>query len=264
MANKDKVADVAQNTEDKPIEAVATEVVADDAVRDVAVEKTDQESVKVVASDDMVQKSEIEKIVADYLDANLPDLVAAAIPPTPEIAADPDTAERERLAKAEADIENDFAAVTAKEQARAEKERKAAVKARQEAIEGARALFARAETMPAFASLNHALSGVIVLRLLVQNGDSYSPDVIEDIDPVDAELLVGRGVVFKRPLVLGAGLIDEFTINGFDLFAGSDETAPKHAPLKCALVSPVTVGGGKTASFAAGSLLFRIMPSAQE
>jgi hypothetical protein len=276
MAGKDKVVEVAQNTDDKPVDAVETEnavvegatdvtaensgAVPPEGAADVVAEDKEVAPVEAAASDDMVSKSDIEKIVNAYLDANLADLVAAAMP----VQADPDVSEEEALAKAAADMEADRAAVAEKAAAKVEKERKAAIKARQEAVQAADSAFERAETLPAFTDLATALSENAPGRLLASNGVTYSPDLFEGIEPEIIELVEGRGVVLKKAMVLGAGLPDEFTIHSFDLYLVGAGDGPRNAPLKCPLVSPVTVGGGKNASFAAGSLLFQIVPAAAQ
>lgn len=276
MAGKDKVAEVAENTDDKPVEAVETVNAVVEEATDVAAENNGSEllepapvvvaegqetaAVAAAASDDMVSKADIEKIVNAYLDANLADLVAAAMP----VQADPDVAEQERLEAAEREIEAKRESEAKKAAAKAEKERKALVEARQEAIERAQKLFEHGEVMPAFADLDEALTGVTHGRLVASNGDTYSPDVAETFGLDAIEYVVGRGIILKQPLVFGVGLDDEFTIHSFDLFLVSEDGPPSNAPLKCDLVSPVTVGGGKNASFAAGSLLFRIEPAAAQ
>ncbi len=197
----------------------------------------------------------IKTQIAAYLDANLPELVAAAIPEAPEVvaqvAADKAAAaaeKREKQAKADAK-----AAATAE---------KAAIERRAAQIEAAQEEFDAAEGADPFDDLPAAYQALLEGALVVaDNGDTFSVDFREHVDAsTDLDLIEGRGILLRTALLLGEGDYPPFTIQAMNLVAKASEAQP----LRCELVSSVTVGGGARGGFAANSLLFRIVPPISE
>lgn len=198
----------------------------------------------------------IKTQIAAYLDANLPDLVAAAIPEAPEVVAQEVAAQ---AAAAAAEEREKQAKADAKAAAKAEK---AAIERRAAQIEAAQEAFDAAEGADPFDDLPAAYQALLEGALVVaDNGDTFSVDFREHVDAsTDLDLIEGRGILLRTALLLGEGDYPPFTIQAMNLVAKASEAQP----LRCELVSSVTVGGGARGGFAANSLLFRIVPPISE
>lgn len=203
-------------------------------------------------------KAAVEAQVKAFLDANLPDLVAAAMPETPEQKAEREARER---AQARADVE---AAKAAENKARAKEEAdkaKKARKAREAAKKGAAAML-QADNAVAAAQPRNAVDYTKLIDaereyvIFADNGDEYCIDFNIKIDPsLHLDIAKERGVTVKIPLS-ATDLPERFEFARLTL-----REAEKDSPviLRCEMVQPFWVGEGRRADWPAGSLLFRVI-----
>lgn len=199
-----------------------------------------------VQSDDF--PATIKPAIDGYLNANLPELVAAAMPETPEKAA-------ARQAKAAARAQDE----------RERADRKAA-REREEAAEAERAerderkAFSREKRGSLVSGEGRNLEPVdlgAVKRgtLFVDDGDHLSIDFAREISAGELEAGDGNAVLLKAPpITLGEGMPEPFTIVAAVLVL---EMETGHRVLKCPMLFPLPVGGGATAQFGENALSFR-------
>lgn len=199
-----------------------------------------------VQSDDF--PATIKPAIDGYLNANLPELVAAAMPETPEKAA-------ARQAKAAARAQDE----------RERADRKAA-REREEAAEVERAerderkAFSREKRASLVSGEGRNLEPVdlgAVKRgtLFVDDGDHLSIDFAREVSAGELEAGDGNAVLLKAPpITLGEGMPEPFTIVAAVLVL---EMETGHRVLKCPMLFPLPVGGGATAQFGENALSFR-------
>lgn len=185
----------------------------------------------------------IEAGVKAYLDANLEELVKAALPPTPEQQA---KAERESLEKR---IAKDRAANERRvKREQREAERRAQQAAADQAERDAAAAKAFNDAVPFVGSIAD-LSDKIVRHILIDNGAAYSAD--HRIPVRFAELLPQSdgGLLLNKPIDL-PGRGREFIVRGVSLVTDA-------GTLRIALNGTRKCGGGSAVQFPAKSLVFR-------
>tara|TARA_R100001129_G_scaffold136664_3_gene98057 strand:+ start:841 stop:1641 length:801 start_codon:yes stop_codon:yes gene_type:complete len=217
----------------------------------------------------------VQAEVKAYLDANLEELVKAAMPReidvgTLVIGADADlpadlverfkalipetpaqVAERQRLTQEEA-IEKgrSRAARTAKRQAREqEKAAKAAAEERAELEEKAAKAFA--ETPPFIGDVRD-ITGKIIRAVVVDNGQAYSPDHRIEVRESELEPTADGGLLLTKAIELPAKS-REFAVVGVSLMTDA-------GALRTVLNGRRKCGGGHSISFPARTLVFRPAP----
>jgi hypothetical protein len=206
----------------------------------------------------------ILEVVTSYLDKNLPDLVAAAMPETSEAKAERERQERAEASAAAAAAKAEEIADKAKEEAKAAKQ---AQRRRRSDKEHVAELFnADAENAVLGGQADYAnlidLDAEYVI--LADDGATYCIDFKLDIDPkADMDIHKDRGVSIKIPIEVG-NLPERFrfarlTLRKVDgggeegqIFVGGEGPV-----LRCEIVQPFWVGEGRKAGFPANSLLFR-------
>lgn len=186
----------------------------------------------------------VNDAVAAYLDANLPDLVAAAMPETPE-------QEWERAQQSHAEI---VAAQTAAATRKAKAAEKAQAKAdaaaeEQRAERAASAAKAFAQAEPFVGDVSNIKPG-IVRGILIDDGTAYNPDLRFDVRASELEPLTdGSGLLLTKPIELPARA-EPFTVQGVSLVTDA-------GVLRITLNGTRKCGGGKGVLLPARSLLFR-------
>ncbi len=184
----------------------------------------------------------IEAGVKAYLDANLPELVKAALPPTPEQQA---KVERETL---EERMAKDRAAADRK--ARSEQraaDKAAAEAAAKQAERDAAAAKAFAEATPFVGSVAD-LSDKIVRGIRIDNGTAYSADHQIDVRFSELERQNDGGLLLTKAIELPARG-REFVVQGVSLITDAGR-------LRIALNGKRKCGGGLSVAFPAKSLVF--------
>lgn len=199
----------------------------------------------------------VQVAVTSYLDANLADLVAAAMPETPEEKAKREAQERAdvaRKAQEEREAEN-----AAKKKAEEDAAKKAARARKADKTQAKRHFDGDAELAAAQVLENVDYTKLIDMDaeyvVLADDGDAYCIDFAVTIDPSrHLDVQKDRGVSLKIPVEL-SNLVEQFSVHRLTLRkAKGDETAI----LRNEIVQPFWAGNGRAASFAAGSLLFRV------
>lgn len=201
-----------------------------------------------VQSDDF--PATIKPAIDDYLDANLPELVAAAMPETPEV-----VAAREAKAAAKAQGERERADQrAARERAEAEAAERAEREGRKADKREQRASLIAAKPDPAPVDLTMVKRGT----LFIDDGDHLSIDFAREVLPGELEATGGEGsnaILLKAPAItLGADMPEPFRVEAAILVL---EMEQGHRVLACPMLSPLSVGGGATAQLGENSLSFR-------
>ena len=196
--------------------------------------------------------------VKTYLDENLPDLVAAAMPETPEAKAARERQERADQAAADAEAREAADAVKAEEVAEATRvaaeERADTVKAAQKAFVADEKL---AKKQPRdqvdYAKLIDAEGDYVIVA---DNGDTYCPDWRFAIDASrHLDIQKDRGVSVTVAMDV-AELPERFSFARLTLRRADVKDSPI---LRSEIVQPFWVGEGRKADFPANSLLFRVI-----
>ena len=200
----------------------------------------------VLASDDFVLG--LKSLVDSHMDANLPELVAAAVPAAP---AAPDAAP----VVVETPIEKSTRAQNAAEKAAVRHAQEIAdqrARAKVEARDNFVALSGTAPTEPEPIDLT-TLSGA---GLALDDGTSFSIDFALSIG-ADALSLDDSGAVRLRhgPIEIGDGIDESFPVKGVVLVMRGEEGV---RAVRCEMPSVLMVGGGQRAQLSADSLIFRL------
>lgn len=208
--------------------------------------KTDNKNASVQANSDAsteAQKVDVEVQVKAYLDANLEELVKAAMPETPE-----QQAERERVSEDESiEAQRKKAAARNKREAKARDAAAAAAAADQaKRDEAAAKSFAEAEP---FTGPVADLTAKTVRGILIDDGKAHSADHKVDIRFSELEPTQDGGLLLTKAVELSARS-REFSVKGVSLVTDA-------GVLRIALNGNRKCGGGKAISFPAKSLLFR-------
>lgn len=203
----------------------------------------DEKTPAPVSSGDAEFTQAVEAAVKTYLDANLEDLVKAAMPPTPEQQqAREQESFAERMAKEQA-----AAARRAKTEAR-NAEKAAAEAAAAQAKRDADAAKAFTDAMPFVGNVGD-LNSKIVREIRIDDGTAYSADHVIPVRFAELEATTDGAVLLTKPIEL-PGRGREFTVLGVSLITDAGRLrVPLNGTRKC--------GGGKSVQFPARSLLFR-------
>jgi hypothetical protein len=188
--------------------------------------------------------------VAAYLDEHLPELVEAAMPETPDKAA-----KRQAADAAEAVVKRERAdRKAAREQ---EKSAEAAAADRAKLVVASRE--ARASLISGEGSADAEPIDLATIRggkLWLDDGVHFAIDFGRLVGPGQLEQVDGGpALLLRSPAIdIGEAMAERFTIEAVVLLLEGEEG---HRVLRCALPSPVLVGGGAKAQLGADSLLFR-------
>jgi multidrug efflux pump subunit AcrA (membrane-fusion protein) len=196
----------------------------------------------VSSGDDDFTKA-VEASVKAYLDANLEDLVKAAMPPSPEQQAQ---AERESFAQRMAK-DREAAERRAKREAR-EAKKAADLAAAEQAKRDAAAAKAFEDAVP-FVGSTADITAKIVREIRIDDGAAYSADHNIAVHFSDLERGTDGGLILTKPIEL-SGRGREFGVQGVSLITDAGR-------LRIALNGSRKCGGGKAVQFPARSLVFR-------
>ncbi|MCP3730430.1 hypothetical protein M9978_08310 [Sphingomonas sp. MG17] len=193
--------------------------------------------------------------ISEYLDKQLPELVAAAMPDTPEKAA----ARRVEEAQAAQDRQQRADRRAAREREReAEKVAEERAGRKAEARDRRTALTTLPEDETELALYRVAVDLATVARgsLLLDDGTVLSIDFARDVAASELRPVEGsNGLLLKAAAIdIGQGMPEPFRIEAALLVL---ECGEGHRVLRCPMQSPLTVGGGAVAQLGAESLLFR-------
>lgn len=184
----------------------------------------------------------IEAGVKAYLDANLEELVKAAMPPTPE---QQKQAERETL---EQRMAKDRAAAERKaKREQREAEKVAAEAASKQAERDAAAAKAFAEATP-FVGSSADITDKIVRGIRIDNGTAYSADHLIEVRFSELERQSDGGLLLTKAIELPSRG-REFAVQGVSLITDAGR-------LRIALNGSRKAGGGFAVQFPARSLIF--------
>lgn len=215
-----------------------------------------------VQSDDF--PATIKPAIDDYLDANLSELVEAAMPETPEKAAARRAEEAER-ARAEDERADQKVAKQREREAAKLAEERAALKA---TARHQRAALTAVPTIADPAAPTDAETAALAAHrspidlptvkrgsLLLDDGTQLSIDFSRAVAPSELQPMDGNSLLLKAPAIsIGAGMPEAFAIEAVMLVL---ECEQGHRVLHCPMQSRLLVGGGATAELGADSLLFR-------
>lgn len=198
-----------------------------------------------VQSDDF--PATIMPAINDYLNANLPELVAAAMPETPEKAA---ARQAKAAARAQDERERADRKVAREREEAAEAERAAREERKAGARERRASIYSgKGDAEPV--DLAQVKRGTLAL----DDGDHLSIDFARDIKAGQLVAVDGNTLLLQsRPIVLGEGMPEGFAVDAVLLVLEMEEG---HRVLRCPMPAPVLVGGGATAQLGENSLSFR-------
>lgn len=204
------------------------------------------EKVLAEAAEKVTGKVNAEAVQAEvkaYLDANLEDLVKAAMPPTPE-----QQAEAARETAAEREAKGRAAAARKAKAAAREAEKTAAAAAAEQAKRDAAAAKAFADAVPFIGSVAD-IGPKIVRGLRIDNGEAYSADHEIAVRASELEPTSDGGLLLTRAIEL-PGRGREFTVKAVSLVTDA-------GTLRTVLNGTRKCGGGTAVAFPARSLVFR-------
>lgn len=232
----------AQLAEEMPPVPTASDILAADGFADGVAQIV---TVRV-QSDDF--PATIKPAIDAYLGIALPELVAAAMPETPE-------AKAERQAKAAADAQ--AARQRADRKAQGEREK---ADSKERALREERKAMTR-ETRKSLMSGEGRdaepvdLSKVKRGTMMLDDGDHLSIDFTREVHAGQLERGDGNALLLKAPPIkLGDGMPEGFRAEAVLLVLELEEG---HRVLRCPMQSPVLIGGGATAQLGEDSLMFR-------
>lgn len=204
---------------------------------------TDKQSAAPASSGDDDFTKAVEACVKTYLDANLEELVKAAMPPSPEQQAQAERASfAERMRK-----DQEAAQRKAKREAREAAKTAQAAAAEQAKLEAAAAK-AFADAVP-FVGDVADLTAKIVQSIKIDNGAAYSAEHVIAVRFADLEPTTDGSLILTKAIEL-PGRGREFAVQGVSLVTDAGR-------LRTVLNGSRKCGGGKAVHFPARSLVFR-------
>lgn len=185
----------------------------------------------------------VEATVRAYLDAHLPDLVAAAMPPSPE-----QQAQKARDSYEETVRKQAAAAARKAKREQAAREKAEAEAAREQAKRDAAAAAEFEGAVPFIGNVTD-ITAAILRDIRIDDGKAYSADVRIPVRMGDLEATSEGALLLTKPIEL-AGRGREFVVRGVSLITDA-------GVLRTALNGTRKVGNGNGLQFPAKSMVFR-------